>query len=200
MKRLLLITVVGLFVAGQAFAQQIGDGGTIGVFTSGTGANCALLQAAAVSNYYIVHKLHNGTTGSSFAAPLPECATSYMFWVADQPQFPVYIANDTLGTQGGGVSVGYGSCVPAGTNVHVVTMVFNRLALLPGCCLMTVQPNLAFAPTPISTLCDAQGTEVPATAGSGRIRPTGTQAALCPCDIPVTPSTWGVIKELFRKG
>jgi hypothetical protein len=196
MKRLLLITVAVLFVAGSAFAE----GGNLGIYPNATAANCAIVQAAANAQQtmYIVHKNHTGTTAVGFAAPLPECAQSGMFWITDQnPGGFVIIPNDTLGSQSG-ISVGYGTCRTDA--IVVITMLFQRTSLLPGCCLYSVTPNHLLAPTVQSVDCSTPKIEEVVYAGSANLRPTGTTAATCPCNIGNEPSTWGVIKELFRKG
>jgi hypothetical protein len=194
MKRLLLITVAVLFVAGSAFAE----GGNLGIYVNNTAANCALLQGASTSTYAIVHKNHTGTTAVGFAAPLPSCASSNMVWVADQnPSGFVIIPNDTLGSQSG-ISVGYGSCRT--DNIHVISVLFNRISLMPGCCWYRITENPLLAQTALSVDCGAPAIEEPVYHGSGHIRPTGTTAATCPCNVGSEPSTWGVIKELFRSG
>lgn len=197
MKRSLLITLAVLVAAGNAFAV----GGNVGVFVNPTAVNCALLRGASTTTIAVVHKNHTGSTAVGFSAPLPTCASASMLWIADQnPQGFVIIPNDTLGSQSG-ISVGYGSCRVAGEATHVINMLFNAIgANLPGCCLYTVKPNLALSPNVLSVDCSPVGIEEICNGTSGNLRPTGTVASTCPCNIPTEASTWGVIKELFRQG
>jgi hypothetical protein len=194
MKRLLLITVAVLFVAGHAFA----GGGNIGLFTNAAATNCAIVQGASTTTAVVVHKNHTGSTGCGFSAPIPSCATSGLVWVADQnPQGFVIIPNDTLGSQSG-ISVGYGSCRTDAVNV--INILCNRVALLSGCCWWTVLPNHLLSPNVLSVDCSPIPLEEIVTGSQANLRPTGTPAANCPCNIPNAASTWGVIKELFRQG
>jgi hypothetical protein len=175
-------------------------GGNVGLFVNNLAVNCAVLQGASTTTIAVVHKNHSGTTAVAFSAPLPTCAQSSLVWVADQnPSGFVIIPNDTLGSQGGGISVGYGICRT--DNVHVISILLNRTALLPSCCLYTVKANLVLAPTVISTDCTPGNPQTESANGtSANVRPTGAAVTLCPCNIPNEASTWGVIKELFRSG
>jgi hypothetical protein len=154
------------------------------------------VQGASTTTVAVVHKGHTGATASGFSNPLPPCANG-LIWVADQPVVPVFLPNDTLGSQGG-VSAGYGTC--RSDAVHVTSILLQRISLLAGCCLWTVKPNLLLAPTVISTDCSPNPVEEIANGTSAYVRPTGTTVATCPCNVPNEASTWGVIKELFRQG
>jgi hypothetical protein len=201
MKRSLLITLavlvaVVLAAAGPAFAI----GGNIGIFVNNTAVNCAVMRGASTSTYAIVHKNHDGSTGSAFSAPLPPCVGTSMVWISDQPVVPIVLPNDTLGSQGG-VSTAYGQCRT--DNVHVLSMLFNSVGVAPGfagCCLMTVKPNFLLSPNVIHTDCSANPVEEIANGTSANVRGTGVAVGACPCNIPNEASTWGVIKELFRSG
>jgi hypothetical protein len=196
MKRSLLITLAVLLTAGHAFAA----GGNVGLFVNPTAANCAIMQGASTTTIAVVHKNHTGSTAVGFSAPLPPCGQVGLVWISDQnPGGYVIIPNDTLGSQSG-ISVGYGSCRAAGEATHVINMLFNRTALLPGCCLYTVKANLELAQNVISADCSPNPIEEIANGTSANVRPTGTTAPTCPCNIPNEASTWGVIKELFRQG
>ncbi len=191
MKRSLLITFAVLLAAGPAFAF----GGNIGLFQNTLGTNCALMQAAGSTTAHVVHKDHTGTTGSSFSALLPSCAG--LTWLADLPQFAITVHNDTLGTQGGS-SVGYGTCFTAA--VHVLSIQCLKTVNTTGCCVWRVGANLLLAPTAQSVDCAGVPVEEVANGTAVVLRATGQPVSSCPCNIDAEPSTWGVIKELFRQG
>lgn len=192
MKRSLLITLAVLLAAGPAFAF----GGNIGLFQNTLGTNCALMAAAGSTTAHVVHKDHTGASASAFSALLPPC--SGLFFVADQnPQGFIIIPNDTLGSQGG-VSIGYGSCFPGA--VHVMSIVASKLGNTVGCCVWRIGPNLLQGPTVQSTDCAPVPMLEVANGTAVILRNTGQPVSSCPCNIDAEPSTWGVIKELFRQG
>jgi len=89
MKRSLLITFVAICMAGSAFAAA----GSIGVFSDLVGGSCTLTNdgpGPLVDSFaYIVHTGSDGTTGCSFSAPIPICASGIV--AVDIPQVPVYL-------------------------------------------------------------------------------------------------------------
>jgi hypothetical protein len=198
MKRSLLITFVAICTASVAFAAP----GSIGIFADLGAASCTLTNDGPTgplveSLVYVVHTGSDGTTGCSFQALVPGCAS--LIAIVDVPQVPVY-----LGAQPApaipsqvGASAGYGNCFQG---VKPVTQIFvSSLAPAVGCCLWTVTANPALGfTTPTSTDCSTPIQEEGAAGGSAFI--TATPGPGCSCETPTAESTWGGVKELFRQG
>ena len=195
MKKSLLIALVVLCAASTAFAE----GGSIGIFASAAAGSCSLQQPALYSTiqYTIVHTGTGATTGSGAAAPIPPCAGGMV--ITDIPLVPVYLpADPTPGAVPSqvGFSAGYGNCVSAPKPIS--NMFYQALSAVVGCCTWTVVANPALGvPGPISTDCSQPIQEEPALGGSAII---SVNPALCPCNVDTHESTWGGVKELFRKG
>ncbi len=199
MKRLLLISLVALCWASTAFAVS----GSIGIFADVNANQCALTNdgsgPAPESNVYVVHTGSDGTTGSGWAAPIPDCAGGPIF-LADVAQPGVII----LGNSQTGASAAYGGCRTNGTVPVAWILVRWMGAPAEGCCTWTVGPHpLLEDPdgnpwtTPNSTNC---ATPIRDEAAAGGTAIISTNPALCPCNVDTHESTWGGVKELFRQG
>ena len=199
MKRSLLIAFVALCAASTAFAQE--GGGSIGIFRSAAATDCSLTQPPLYNStqYSIVHTgmAAPGATGSGAAAPVPPCGGGMV--ITDIPFVNVYLPGDP--TPGAvpsqvGFSAGYGGCFTGPK--HISNMFYQALSPIVGCCLWTVVANPSLGvPGPISTDCSSPIQEEPAAGGSAFI---SLNAALCTCTVDAQESTWGGVKELFRRG
>jgi hypothetical protein len=195
MKKSLLIALVALCAASTAFAV----GGSIGIFTNATALDCALTQPAqfTTAQYTIVHTGTSGATGSGASAPIPPCAGGMI--ITDIPLVSVYLpADPTPGAVPSqvGFSAGYGSCRVS--PIAISNMFYQALSPVAGCCSWSVVANPALGvPGPISTDCSTPIQEEGAAGGTAII---STNPALCGCQVDTHESTWGGVKELFRKG
>ena len=101
MKRMALISLIIVSVAGLAFAQ----GGFIGIFGDAAGTDCNLWdKGPGLCLYYVFHMMAPGVTASQWSAPAPSCFPS--IWLSDTAMFPV-----TIGSSQTGVAIGYGACL-----------------------------------------------------------------------------------------
>jgi hypothetical protein len=197
MKRSLLITFVAICMASSAFAAA----GSIGVFSDLVGGSCTLTNdgpGPLVDSFaYIVHTGSDGTTGCSFSAPIPICASGIV--AVDIPQVPVYLGAQPAPAVPSqvGASAGYGNCF-SGPKA-VAQMFVSWFAPAVGCCVWSVEANPALGfTTPTSTDCSTPIQEEGAAGGSAFV--TATPGPGCSCTVDNTESTWGGVKELFRQG
>lgn len=195
----LLTALAALLLASQAFAV----GGSIGIYSNASAASCAI-QQPAMSTYSwiaIVHTGSDGATGCAFSAPMPSCAGGVV--IADQSWVHLYISSDMNPPPGPvvpsqtGASAGYGECFTG--PVHVASMFYQAVSPVVGCCAWAVVANpFLGTPGPISTDCsEPYIQEEPANGGTAII---STNPTACPCNVGTQESTWGAVKELFRRG
>ena len=190
MKRLLLLTVSILCVAGLAYGQA----GQLGLFADQAGTNCWLSPiATGVSAFYVVHVNTGGATAVEFSIPQPACYTAtYLSWAAN---FPVASGNPVVGAAGPpvvlpGASVAYGACMVGPILVGTVSYFGNTA---DPCCEYPVLPHQI---TGLMSYTDC-GLPFPA-----KLPLTGVPAyffgnATCPCATPTHNSTWGGVKSLY---
>ena len=175
MKRSLLLAVIVVFAASQAFAF----GGSIGLFASPAGASCALLQGP-VTQPTMLHIDSDGTTGSQYQALVPTCAG--LVHLADLLNFAVSVGNTQQG-----LSVGYGACDNTGS-VNIGSMFTQMTVPTTGCCTWSVGLHPGFPdPTAVSTTCATPIGEEPAAGGSAIL---SVNTGVCPCNIANQESTW----------
>lgn len=198
MKKVLLLTLVALLGAGQAYAV----GGSIGVFANGTANSCRIqdsIGGPGLVQVAIVHVLSDGATGCDYSAPPPAC--SFFTFLGELPNFGspnpgVFQGSSTLGA-----SVGYGSCkAMSPTNpvvAHISTINYFGSGIAAPCCAYPVIDHPGFPETtPVSVNCaPIQEREKEAASGGTGIINDST----CPCNVPNEPSTWGQIKELYAQ-
>jgi hypothetical protein len=196
MKRALLIIAVATLSVGSV-GQTFAAGGSIGIFSSSLATDCALTQPAVGTSaqYAIVHVGATGSTGSEAAAPIPPCAAGTV--ITDIPVVPVYFASVGSGTPSQvGFHAEYGSCRTGA--IHIVSMLYQALSPVIGCCAWRVVANPAVSPPPpgpVSLDCGMPPIPEPAAGGTGVV---STNPVACSCSVPTKESTWGVVKELFR--
>ncbi|UCG53142.1 MAG: hypothetical protein JSW58_06210, partial [Candidatus Latescibacterota bacterium] len=97
----------------------------------------------------------------------------------------------TIGNSQTGVSIGYGGCVGAPTNVLDISLFCQGLT--GTCCYYTVIPD-DDAPSGEIEVVDCSNALLYATGGTGIINSNAT----CFCDVPAEESTWGKIKVLYH--
>jgi hypothetical protein len=182
MKRLLLLTVLSLLVAGTAFSQA----GSIGLFPDAAGTVCDFVDAGGLVQVHYYHGIHTGATASQWMLDL-----NGLPWVhlGDQIQFPTVI-----GTSITGISIGYGNCQAAPTYLGVSNF-FGSNA--PTC------SSIRIVADPASLSGEIEGVDCATPAN--KTYPTGMLQMVnadpgcsCPGWSPVESSTWGSVKALYR--
>jgi hypothetical protein len=107
MKKLLLLTVALLSIAGVATADHIG------IYTDATGSSCSFVPGFTTTPT-IIHKFSAGTTGSRFKVTFPAGSSFFAF---NTPFSPLGVLNSDI-------SVGYGTClngsIPIGTIIAIL--------------------------------------------------------------------------------
>lgn len=203
MKKSLLIALVALCMASTAFAE----GGMIGIFADMEGTNCSVVLPA-YGPIYLVHIGSDGTTGSGGRALKPSPCAAGVIIAGDVGNFPTYVSNDPAGglPSQTGWSIGYGDCQTSGT---VLIATLNVLGgTITGCCAWSVTederlegPDGNPSTTPISTDCTPNAIIETVVGLTSQTFTAPSTPEDCPCSIiPVQESTWGGVKELFRKG
>jgi hypothetical protein len=190
MKRILLLTVAVLCLAGLAFAQ-FSDVGSIDIFSDGAFTSCNITDApAALVPVYIVHTHANeGAAASQWKLDMGNVV---MTFVGSFSPYPTVI-----GAPLAGVSVAYGSCVSDPDNL-IMTVNFFGTGTSPTCALMSIVPD----PVALSGMVEiVDCTPEPngpfkvtlEKGGQARVNPDLT----CDCTVPVRETTWGGIKALY---
>lgn len=197
MKKVLLLTLVVLLGAGQAYAA----GGSIGIFSNSSANNCNISDSFGLIAVPVVHTLSDGSTAVDLSAPVPPCSgwtpvgEAKNFGGLGQPG--VYFGDTWTGA-----NVAYGSCLSVSPSspvvvAHLTTInMFGQLLAAP-CCPYTVMNHPTTGdPTPISVNCGPIQERVKQVASGG----TGIINAQlgCQCNVPNQESTWGQIKDLYR--
>jgi hypothetical protein len=168
----------------------------IALSTSVDGAECAIVDAAGITEVHVVVLDVEGFDGIQFAAPKPDCWTGATY--LDEEMHGLLSIGNTQDTEFG-LSVIWGACGDGGLTgtVHVATIRYQTTGQAPPCCdyqiLKVKWDNYPDIPGPIIVLCDPlriAGVTVDAV-----INPNPN----CPCaaPTPVTPSTWSAIKAMY---
>lgn len=181
MKKVLMLTLAIMMVAGSAMADQIG------VYSDLQGMNCVGSVALSVpATVYVIHHSDAGATASEFKV---QDDSGLLNIGAVLPGS--FIA---IGAWNTGVSVAYTACVGAGP-ILVYTLTYLALSP-PGPCLgLSIVPDPAEA-NGIVKIADCGFLEIPASSGRFFFNPDGS----CPCvePNPTQESTWGKVKSLYR--
>jgi len=189
MKRILLLTVAVLCVAGLASAQQ--DVGSIDIFSDGLYTSCNVVDVVGIVPVYVVHTHANdGAAASQWKLELDPGVT--MASVGSINAYPTAIGDPLVG-----ISVAYGACQTAANNL-LVTINFFGSGTSATCGLMSIVPD----PASLSGLVEIVDCLQPPfgpnkvtleKGGQARVNPDGT----CDCTVPVQETTWGGIKSLY---
>jgi hypothetical protein len=182
MKRLLLFTVLSLLVAGAAFSQA----GSIGIFPDAGGTGCDIVDAGGLVQVHYYHVYHQGATASQWMLDLSGLSWTHL---GDTWSFPTAIGSSITG-----ISLGYGSCMPAPTYLGVSNF-FGSNA--PTCSPIQIVAD----PASLSGLIEGVDCGSPA----NKTYPTGDLEMVnadlgcsCPGSSPVESTTWGSVKALYR--
>ncbi len=188
MKRILLLTVVVLCLAGLAFAQS--DVGSIDIFSDAAYTSCNFIDVIGLVPVYIVHTHANdGAAASQWMLELG--AGVIMQFVGSNSPFPTAIGNPLTG-----ISIAYGSCQTG--NTLILTVNFFGSGTSATCSLMSIVPD----PGALSGMVEIVDCLEPPVGpnkitlekgGQGRVNPDLT----CDCTVPVRETTWGGIKALY---
>ena len=188
MKRILLLTVAVLCVAGLASAQQ--DVGSIDIFSDGAYTSCNVVDINGIVPVYIVHSHANdGAAASQWMLEIGGGVT--MVSVGSSSPFPTAIGDPFTG-----ISIAYGTCQTG--NTLILTVNFFGSGTSATCSLMSIVPDpgalsglveiVDCLPEPIgpNKVTIEKG-------GQARVNPDGT----CNCTVPVQETTWGGINSLY---
>lgn len=107
--------------------------GTIGVYADSEGMIGSVRDGAGQMTVYVVHKVDDGATGSTFRVEAPTGWTL----VSEEPMFPVAIGDAT-----DGISIGYGRC--ASGAVHLMTLTYEVPGDTPAGAMFRVLPHTLF--------------------------------------------------------
>ena len=187
MTRLLIISLVLVFAATAAFAQD----GTIRIYEDAAGTNCEVSDAGDGGVFvpefytYVVHNnVPNGAGGSEWAAPVPACATFQ--WASDSYAAGMVPVGDTQNGNG----VGYGGCL--GDPILIVTMTCFSMENTPACCEWCIEPNQGKAQV------EGSDCQTNLTLPVGLCSPVnGDGSCDCEATVPTEQSTWGNVKALY---
>jgi len=165
----------------------------IALYADQAGTDCSISDTRVRT--IIVYMIHLGSGSRSydvFRAPKPECWTGAT-WVGEVINAFVFSGS----TQGAGVEVGYGPCMPL--PIYVGKMFYEATGAAQECCTYPVLPHgypALYLPPGILTL-ECQGSHyIPIIGGSAVINENSS----CPCAPPlaVNSATWGRIKSLYH--
>ena len=180
MKRLLALVMVGVLSGSVA----LGQGGSIGMFTDGSGTDCNM--AVTPSIVVAIHLVHMRASvpvcGVVFKTTPPECFDAT--FVSIQGPFP----ETFTGTLEDGWIANYFG--PVTTPVYFGVMYFATGPGTSPCCYFTVQPHPMYG---LAAWNCANGM-LPATGGTLILNPNPS----CTCDVPARETTWGTIKAIYR--
>jgi hypothetical protein len=179
MKRLVLIALLVVCVAGAANAQLAGS---IAVFSDPGGTNCNFVDGGSLVQAYVYHVFHDGATASQFRIVTPG-----WMWLGDNIAFAAVIGNTNVG-----ISIGYGTCQAAPTYLGSV----NYLGTVAApCSYISVVPDPGALTGEIEGVdCSTPEQKTFPTGGVGIINGDGS----CDCNVPVEETTWGGIKSLYQ--
>jgi hypothetical protein len=201
MKRALLITLAMMVCAGTALA----DGGAIVIYSKnpiacgGTVDVCGpgLARPGFDPRAWIVHNTGpQGSLGSRWAAPVPACLNTFY------SSFSTSIGT-VVGNPNDGISLGYGSCQTGSFCLGTINTYYDYYGAPgadPGCCLWEVvaDPGNELFDTPSSSTCTTPvGAEE--ARGSAGLWSATLGDPNCQCNVQNEESTWGRVKELFRR-
>lgn len=181
MKRSVLLAVSFLFAASLAFAQA----GSIGVFSDCAASDCSF-QDTGPSCCITVNMIHvhtAGATGARFALQPPP-GWSYIgeIW------------NVTLvsGSALGGATLSYAGCLSPTIPLGCVTFWGTPE---PPCTYFGIVPDPGASSGRIEAWdCGTPPAVMYPTGGQGIVNSDGT----CDCNVPVSNTSWGNIKGLYR--
>ena len=184
MKRILLLTVAVLCLAGLASAQE--DVGSIDIFSDGLYTSCNVVDVAGLVSVYVVHtNANDGSTASQWKVELGAGVT--MTSVGSINAYPTAIGDPLVG-----ISIAYGACQTIANNL-LVTMNFIGSGTSATCALMSIVPDPT-SPSGLVEIVDCARNKITLEkGGQARVNPDGT----CNCTVPVQETTWGGIKSLY---
>jgi hypothetical protein len=184
-----VLTVLAIAVAASPAFAQIGD---ISAYADIAGLSCSIAdnQGFAFIDVFVLHKhATSGGTASQWTMTLTGGATLQYVSTTEAPGML------RLGDANVDCSIAYGGCVLG--DFLIATVRWIGFGTSPPCSRVTFTP----APTtPIPGQVAAVDCAVP----SGNLVVPATGQAIinenggCLCNVPVTESTWGGIKALYR--
>jgi len=176
MKRLLVLTVLSLFIASAALADHIG------IYSDDSGSSCNLTPTIPLTETTaVIHKFAVGTVGSRFKVDTSATTGVNLLGIAT-----TFVP---IGSVSSDLSVMYGSCLSG-------SIVVGHLQIfwLGG----TPAGTLSVVKTPLYATVlfrDCANVDYPATGGHATINGTGSD---CGEPLAVESSTWGSVKALYR--
>jgi hypothetical protein len=191
-KAVLLVVVTALIV-GVVPAPAAAYYGSIGVYADPRGCDCDIVDAGGLIHVYIVHRdILTGVKGSRFT--IGGYALNNLTYLYENPiGDPIRI----LGNIYDGFLVNYGDCTTGG--LAIMEIAYFGSGLTPACSDLWV----VAAPTAVTGEVEIFNCNDDVFSASGHGAYVNVDAT-CGCTnpyctpVPVTESTWGNIKALYR--
>jgi hypothetical protein len=182
MKRLLLLALITVSVAGSAFGQA----GYIGLFSDAGFTDCSMVDVPGVQTIYAVHKAASGVTASQFMVEVDAGMACTSLGTINY--FPT-----TIGTPENGISIAYGSCLVS--DIVLFEWAWSCAGTSLPCSRLEVMPDWGSITGTIEVVdCYSQKL-----IGNGSIMYVNPNFS-CDCGIvvPAEHTSWGQIKAMYQ--
>jgi len=181
MKKVLMLSLAIMMVAGSAMADHIG------IYADQQGVNCVgSITPGVITSIYVLHVLDGTASASQFK--VQDNSGLLNTGAATNPAFLA------IGTWNNGISLAYTNCL-GGPAITLITLSYLALSAPAPCLGLSIVPDPTEA-NGIVKIADCNYVELQAT--SGRFFFNGDET--CPCVEPTATeqSTWGKVKSLYR--
>jgi len=186
MKRILLLTLTLICVAGAASAAGVGH---LGLFADQGAAGCNVIDPVYAS--YAIYVLHVDATSANtaqFRVILPAGLTSI------KGAFEVNPTMLSLGTFEGGITITYVGC-KSGFPLLLGTLNFVGLGNTPGCQRFTIAADPSVVSGKVEIVDCSSVIHTVDYCLDAFLSVAGTD---CGCDVPTEQSNWSRIKALYQ--